>query len=131
MSNEYPREAELSRIKEWDILKKPIKELLEYILPIWKYEDRFVLTGKRVLRLYLSTGGWSGNEDIIAALKQNFLFWSLCWVKSIRGGHYWFRIPPPFTQGDMKVGASINNEPVNRPATRTTARVLLACNGEG
>lgn len=93
MSNEYPREEELKTIQEWDLLTKPITELLEYVWELWKYDDRFVLKGKRVLRLYLSTGGWSGNESIIGALQDNFLFWSMCWEKSIRGGHYWFKIP--------------------------------------
>lgn len=94
MSNEYPREEGLKTIREWDFSVKPIAGLLEYIRQLWKYDDRFILTGKRVLRLYLSTGGWSGNEDIIIALKQNFVFWSLCWQKSTIGGHYWFRIEP-------------------------------------
>ena len=89
---EYPTEHELKMIKKWDLLKKPVVGLLDYVQERWKYEDRFVLTGKHVLRLYLSTGGWSGNEDIIAALRQNFIFWSMCWEKSMRGGHYWFII---------------------------------------
>ena len=97
MSNPYPRENELETIQKWDLLEKPVTELLEYVRQLWEYDDRFILTGKRltgkrVLRLYLSTGGWSGNESIIGALQQNILFWSLCWVKSQSGGHYWFVI---------------------------------------
>ena len=91
-NNKYPREEELITIKEWDLLEKSIIDLLDYVRELWKYDDRFVLTGKRVLRLYLSTGGWSGNESIIGALEQNLFFWSLCWVKHIRGGHFWFEI---------------------------------------
>ena len=90
--NEYPTEEQLETIKAWDLLEKPVSELLEYVENLWKYPDRFRLTGKRVLRLYLSTGGWSGNEDVIDALHQNFIFWSMCWVKSVRGGHFWFEI---------------------------------------
>ena len=67
--NEYPREDELETIKNWDLLTKPVTELLEYIRQLWEYDDRFVLTGKSVLRLYLSTGGWSGNEDLVDALR--------------------------------------------------------------
>ena len=92
MSNIYPRENELQTIAEWDLLNKPVTELLEYIRTLWKYDDRFILTGKRVLKLYLSTGGWSGNESIISALKSNLLFWSIFWQKSEVGGHFWFRI---------------------------------------
>lgn len=92
MASEYPREDELTVIKEWDLLEKSITDMLDYVRNLWKYNDRFRLTGKRVLRLYLSTGGWSGNESIISALKQNFIFWSMCWEKHTKGGHYWFRI---------------------------------------
>jgi len=36
------------------------------------------------------TGGWSGNEDIIAALRESWLFsWLL--ERYDRGGHYYFR----------------------------------------
>ena len=91
--NEYPREEELKIIEEWDFLNKPaVIEFLDYVRNLWKYDDRFVLTGKRILRLYLSTGGWSGNESIINALQKNFIFWTMCWVKHQRGGHYWFCI---------------------------------------
>ncbi len=83
----YPTEEQLEIIKEWDLIKKPVKGLLEYVEPLWEYPDRFVYKRHS---LYLSTGGWSGNESIIGALKQNLLFWSVYWAKSERGGHYWF-----------------------------------------
>ncbi len=83
----YPTEEQLETIKNWDLLKKSVIELLDFIEPLWEYHDRFIR--KRHI-LYLSTGGWSGNEDIIGALHQNFLFWSLYWASSKRGGHYWF-----------------------------------------
>ena len=83
----YPTEEQLEIIKTWDILKKPVKELIEYIEPLWEYPDRFVY---KEHSLYLSTGGWSGNESIVEALQLNFLFWGMYWFKSERGGHYWF-----------------------------------------
>lgn len=46
------------------------------------------------------TGGWSGNEDIIAVLKESWLFdWLL--ERYDRGGHYYFRvdIPPSAAPG--------------------------------
>ena len=92
MSNPYPRESELRKIKNWDFQKSPVTGFLEYIRALWTYDDRFVLKGKRVLKLYLSTGGWSGNESLIGAMRQNFVFWSMSWVKSERGGHYWFEM---------------------------------------
>lgn len=39
---------------------------------------------------HISTGGWSGNESIIAAMQRNWILWSVCWVQSNRGGHYIF-----------------------------------------
>jgi len=39
-------------------------------------------------------------KDIIAALEQNYLFWSLYWAKSMRGGHY--RFNDHMVQGGLK-----------------------------
>jgi len=99
--NEYPREDELITIGTWNVTEKPVRELLNFVEGLWKWPDwGFKLTGKNVLRLELHTGGWSGNEELIGALKQNYLFWSMCWLKSTRGGHYWFKIPKSLVKGD-------------------------------
>ena len=85
----YPTKKELKIIETWDIVEKPVPDLLEHIRSCWNWADtRFVLNGKRVLKLYLSTGGWSGNENIINALQENKLFWMMFWEKSQRGGHF-------------------------------------------
>lgn len=89
----YPTKKELQRIKKWPIIMD-LDGFLRFIENLWEYPDRFVLTGKKVKRLYLSTGGWSGNESIISAMKEN-LFWVIAWEKSVRGGHYWFRWKVP------------------------------------
>lgn len=93
MKAEYPTDEELKTIKEWDITKQDVFELVDFIHDIWWMPDwGFTLKGKRVKTLYLSTGGWSGNEDIIGAMKDNWLFWATYWEKSKRGGHYCFKI---------------------------------------
>ncbi len=91
--NEYPTEKELTKIEMWDTLRFGIIELVKYVGDIWKYADieYFKFTGDRVLKLELHTGGWSGNEDIISSLKSNTMFWMICWQKSVRGGHYYFK----------------------------------------
>jgi len=95
MENDYPTEAELRRIREWRVDKKSMFDFLGYIKSLWWCAERgFVCKGKKVLKLELHTGGWSGNEDIIHALKENKShFWFFYWQKSVRGGHYYFRIP--------------------------------------
>lgn len=93
--NNYPDEASLEEIKGWDILSHGVQGLLELMRENTNWADRQIeISGKRVLRFVYHTGGWSGNEDVIDALHQNFLFWSMFWVKSMRGGHHYFKIKP-------------------------------------
>jgi hypothetical protein len=40
-----------------------------------------------------ATGGWSGNESILAALEHNVMFSALCWNASVRGGYHEYHIP--------------------------------------
>lgn len=84
----YPTEKQLKYIKKFDLTKSRVSELLDYIEPIWEYGDWGFHRAKH--RLELHTGGWSGNEDIIDALRHNFLFWAMFWWNSRRGGHYIF-----------------------------------------
>jgi hypothetical protein len=99
----YPDEKELTTIINWDALKDPIG-LISYIQDIWAYADYFYYdfdTG----RLEMHTAGWSGNEDIMEALRSNDMFWALYWMRSKRGGHYYFHVkiyeePDPLDNGD-------------------------------
>lgn len=94
----YPTEQTLKAIKNFDLMKKQDKilELIELIRENWKYADDgyFKLKGKKIKRLELHTAGFSDNEDIINALQKNDLFFMLFWEKSVRGGHYYFKIKP-------------------------------------
>ena len=98
--NPYPTNSELLIIRKWDILQYDIPGLIEYINCVWWAPDwgfklskgRDRLFHRRCIKLQLHTGGWSGNEDVIVALQQNFLFWSMFWRKHTAGGHYWFEI---------------------------------------
>lgn len=90
----YPTERVLKRIEKFDIVKRPISELLDLIrnnwwMPEWGYK----ISGKRIIRLELHTGGWSGNESIIYALNRNPL-WNMYWRKSTVGGHHYYKITP-------------------------------------
>jgi hypothetical protein len=41
-----------------------------------------------------ATGGWSGNESIIGALRKNFMVQAMCWQMSARGGLFIYEMPP-------------------------------------
>ena len=89
-TNGYPTEETLEEIKNISpINKKSIWKLLDIVETHWHWNNMFILDKEKGC-LELHTGGWSGNEDIIYALKENYVFWGLCWYKSMCGGHYWF-----------------------------------------
>ena len=91
----YPDEKQLRKIEKWDVLKRPVIDLLSYIQPLWTFgETAFIRSGESVMYLQLHTVGWEGNEAIIEALQNNDLFWRLYWQKTERGGHYYFKFRP-------------------------------------
>lgn len=92
---DYPTEDELKTIREWPI--EDPEGWFRFIHSIWWARDwgwreapaRDELLNRSVQRYSISTGGWSGNEDIIDAMGQNLL-WAMTWMSSRRGGHYVF-----------------------------------------
>ena len=95
----YPYETTLEAIAKWDCAKHPFSELLTYVSKVWwmpdfgwQEKDEVDEFHGKVRRYYLSTGGWSGNEDLIASLEKAWMFWAMCWVQSRRGGHYIFEV---------------------------------------
>ncbi len=92
--DEYPTEKELQTIREWECLKyEDFVALAEYVVNLWHFDDWARLTGKKIKTLRLATGGWSGNEDIVAALDKNPMFSMVCWEMSKRGGLHIYKIP--------------------------------------
>jgi len=91
MSGRYPSEPELKEIEKWP-MEKGWNELLDFVWSIWEYAD-IGYCRKIGSRFWFSTGGWSGNEEIIGAMKNNWMFWSMCWYSSRRGGHFRFQVP--------------------------------------
>jgi hypothetical protein len=87
----YPTEYVLNTIRNWPY-QDGWNELMEFVFDVWKYPTHFDVRTVHgsATRYELTTGGWSGNEDIISAMQGNFLFWSLCWEESNRGGKYTF-----------------------------------------
>ena len=91
-SDGYPEEHELKYIREYDLVKSDPRTLLEYMKGMWRWKEYFVIkkTGKG-LWVEIHTGGWSGHEEMIAALEKT-LFFSLFWTMSKAGGHHYFRV---------------------------------------
>jgi len=98
----YPTEETLDQIKTWPA--DDIAACLDFARAAWHWSDwcdedlsaaeREVLhaePGERFARF--ATGGWSGNEDIIAALKANMMIRGLAWRLSASGGLHIFRYP--------------------------------------
>lgn len=93
---EYPDQKEIRTIKKWAFTKHDsFVDFMEYVRAAGKYwGDSEPFGWKQRGRTYwVSTGGWSGNEEIISAMQSNFVFWSTSWVSVRRGGHYVFTIP--------------------------------------
>ena len=87
--NGYPLQASLNSLEYYYISKGTLQGFLDLLKGTWNYSD----SGGYKLqdnKLYLHTGGWSGNEEVITYLKRNFIFWSMCWRSQHTGGHYEF-----------------------------------------
>lgn len=88
----YPTEDSLRQITEAPAMKRAdVEALLGHVRQIWQYAECGYWSQEGDL-YKLSTGGWSGNEDIIGALQANFPFWALHWLSSRRGGHHEFEL---------------------------------------
>lgn len=95
----YPTDAALDVIRLWHW--SDAKNWFKFIENLWVYRDwgwkekdepHDRNKEKTIKRYYVSTAGWSGNEDIIRAMQDNGMMWHLNWVQSRRGGHYIFEL---------------------------------------
>lgn len=83
----YPEDDELKRLSEWPYAD--VDGLLLFVRELWHWPQFAECDGDE---LRLVTGGWSGNESVIGALKQNMGFWAICWESSHRGGLHVFNL---------------------------------------
>jgi hypothetical protein len=102
-SDDYPSEETLARIKSWP--HADLAGALDFVASVWhwpefgvshelKPHERFVVhaeEGDKHLRL--ATGGWSGNEDILAAMQENMMLIAVTWRVSGHGGLHIFQYP--------------------------------------
>ena len=87
----YPTDDTIKAIAEWPYKDEGgFEGLLDFVASAWHWPRYWSREGRTI---HASTGGWSGNESIIAALEENRVFWWMCWQQSRRGGHFVFEIP--------------------------------------
>ncbi len=84
---DYPTDDELQRIKDWPF--DDTDNVFAFVKSIWHWPDFGVAEDNGVL--YLATGGWSGNEDIIEAMLSNIAI-RCRWICSTRGGAHEFEM---------------------------------------
>ena len=91
--NGYPDESILRKIKRWD--GKDVTKMVNLIEESWNitygaYQIKWI-NSKRY-KLTLITGGWSGNESVMAAINKNKWFDMFYWQMSKRGGLHEYEI---------------------------------------
>ena len=89
----YPTEETLETIEKWSY-GDGFFNLMEFVIKAWNKDYGKVRKksfGDKTIYRFI-TGGWSGNESIISALEQNLMFWTICWLKSERGGCFEFEL---------------------------------------
>lgn len=85
----YPTEYTLNVIRNWPIrTDEDLAAIMSYIKQIWYCPNRMTNEG---LHYTLVTSGWSGNEDIIGAMRDNVMLHILYWYTSRRGGHHEYK----------------------------------------
>ena len=82
-----PTEETLEAIMAWSY---PWAGLIDFVRAAWNHHYGRMWEEDGVLKL--ATGGWSANEDVISALKDNLLFWTIRWESSRRGGLFELRM---------------------------------------
>lgn len=92
----YPTRHALRTVRTWT---GPMKTLVDDVLVPTIQETYGIVDfctdvsfGSEVVRLSLSTGGWSGCEMVIDAL-QKTAYWHISWHLSQRGGRHVLEVP--------------------------------------
>ena len=121
MGDPYPSEVTFRRIREY---LGPVSLFFDELKKIWHpagwgWRESIGYSGmrKKVRRFEISTGGWSGNEDMIAAMRRNFFLWHLSWVQQRVGGHFIFEVGK-----DATVSALIGRRPAEADAPGAKGR---------
>ena len=83
---EYPSDEVLEQIEAMPC--DDFHKFMEFVHSHWRFAEWGWKCEGDIY--YVSTGGWSGNESLLGAMSENFMFWSLYWQEARRGGPYVF-----------------------------------------
>ena len=95
---DYPTDEMIERIRAWEFTARDsFEQFMSYVRAAGHYWTGELTFGwyQDGRRYEVSTGGWSGNEEIVGAMQANLVFWAVCWQSSRRGGHFVFDLPDP------------------------------------
>jgi hypothetical protein len=87
----YPAGQTLTAIEDWPY--DDMKGLVQFVAPYFQSHGAVRDGNEEGVDenlTALATGGWSGCEMIIGAMKSNQILWSLHWFSSRRGGLHKF-----------------------------------------
>ncbi len=87
MSDEYPEDEDLEKLKVWP--HDDFDGWMAFAKSIWWMPDWG--WSEEDGTYSISTGGWSGNESILSAMRHNFALWGIHWYNHRTGGHYEFK----------------------------------------
>jgi len=91
-----------AKVNEWGEISPTVKNkilqwredfpaLMHYLREIWVF-PHFGWVHNDGSDYELHTAGHMINEELIEILQQHKLFWERCWMRSERGGHYYFMV---------------------------------------
>ena len=96
--DEYPTDLALEAIQNFQY-QDGVHEWFRLIKATWHnadwgwFEKEDTDDFDNPVKIYrISTGGWSGNEEIIHYMQKNYILWTSSWYESRRGGHYTFYV---------------------------------------
>ena len=109
--NGYPTKAEIRRLRTFKGTWREYMAYLQSIGEYWsgnpaswgwtEYDTTSAVPSPRKEHVYeISTGHWSGNEDLMGVVERDFLHF-MFWESSRRGGHYEYRIPLDMLDTEM------------------------------
>ena len=96
----YPTDETLALVKEYSgsVLDFFAELKKVWYLASWGWHEEngfragFRRKDHKVRRFHISTAGWSGNESLVDAMKENYFLWHFSWVQERVGGHFIFEV---------------------------------------